>query len=209
MKKNNKLSEYLVKHWHFYVIWLVLVLFVWELLFATITAPKKEKTVRIFIAAFEVDDTALKERLSTDKSDYLKNVDIYALSPALPQFYTLFETHGLLDSDVLILPENVYTEGDYFTQFARIIDKEYFAGFYSGAVYLEKDGKAYGIKVFDGITKTGIAEDYVSYTYENFKNEDYFLFFNKRSLHTGKLSESELDGAIKLAADYLRLINES
>ena len=203
--KNKEFSEYFVKHWHYYVIWLIAVLFVWELLFATITAPKKDKTVQIFIAAFDVKDTEIKELLQQGKCDYIKNAEVYAISPAMPQFYTLFETHGLINSDVLILPEKVYLEGDLYTQFAIEIDKEYFAEYYSGAEYLEKDGKAYGIKVFDRNTGAGVAESYVVYIHENYDKENYCLFFNKKSLHTGKLSGNEADGAIKLAADFLEL----
>ena len=66
------------------------------------------------------------------------------------------------------------------------------------------EDKAYGVKIYDKETDVGRASRYLTYTYvgENGERQavgDYYLFFNKKSMHLGKLSGSDLDGALVLA----------
>ena len=90
----------------------------------------------------------------------------------------VFNTRGLVNTDILILPESLLEHSQYSQYFCSIdqdVIKEYTS---NNLEYITYDNSLFGINVTDFI------KNYIE------KNEvDYYLFFNKKSNKLGLLSQ--------------------
>ena len=207
MKKKIDLLAFLGRNWFYYVLWLIIAVFAWEWVFAYLTKPKEEESVYLFFGVENVLTDEAHSALDSKKPEYVRNLDITFYSTRSDSFDVLFATRIQTEADVFVLPEE-YCEPSAMRYLFYPMDlsevKEIFGeDAECGAAVCED--KAYGVKIYDKETGVGKAANYLTYTYLDENGEkkavgDYYLFFNKKSLHLGKLSKSELDGALVLAS---------
>ena len=206
MNKKFDLLSFLAKYWWYYVLWTLLVIFVWEIAFTIITQPKEKESVYLFLGVEDAKADEMYAHLEAAKPDYVRHLDITAYSTRITGFDYLFVTRGQLQTDIFVLPES-YCDPFVMTSTFYPMDlntvKELFGddADCDKAVY---DGKAYGVKIYDKVANVGRATTYLTYTYtdNNGGNQavgDYYLFFGKKSVHLGKLTGSDNNGALILA----------
>ena len=206
MKKKNDFAAFIAKNWFYYVLWLVLVIFAWEGIFSFITKPKKEESVFLFFGVEEVQTDTIYSELKVVKPEYVKTIDITARSSRTEGFDSLFATRGIQNGDVFVLPES-FCEQSVMQSCFYPMDPNVVKELFGENVDCGKatvDNKVYGIKIYDKETNKGRAEEYFTYLYtdnDGVKQTvgDYYLFFGKKSLHLGILSDSKFDGALILA----------
>lgn len=192
-----------------YVACVIVVVLAWSWVFSFLTRIKTEEKVSVFIgsysAAFEKS-----EELNADKPEYLKVVEVNAYSVKDNMFATFLSVFGYEVGDILILPESCLSEEGCAGYYAEISDayKAHFEGLGADLGYYNSTaGKTYGIKIHDKESKESLI-DCIEYG-EGEDEENYYLLFNKKSVHLSDLSDennkSEMDGAIKIAEKLLTL----
>ena len=206
MKKKFDLSAFIAHNWWYYVLWLVLVVVGFEAVFSFLTRPKDEESVYFFCGVEGARTDDIYADLEKIKPEYVKNIEVYAVSSRIDSFDSLFITRGQTSADIYVLPDSYCQENfmqAYFypmdmTQIKAIFGEDADAGL---TVY---DGVAYGVKIYDAKTSEAKGPAYFTYTYVGEDGEkhsvgDYYIFFNKKSMHLGELTGSSLDGAVRLA----------
>ena len=206
MKKKFDLAAFISKNWLIYLLWIVVVVFAWEGIFQFLTKYKDEESVYCFFGVEKISTDAIYDDLKSAKPEYVKNIDITARSSRTEGFDIVFSTDGIEHGDVFVLPdsfcETSMMQYCFYPMDISVV-KELFGEDADCGKAVVGD-KVYGIKVYDKETDTAIASEYFDYTYtdrEGVKQAvgDYYLFFGKKSLHLGKISGSDADGAIVFA----------
>ena len=203
MKKRFVLSTHLSKTWYAYLLWLILAIILWAWLFSVKTAYKEDETVYIFFGTYTCDESGMKDRLYVDKPDKIKNIVVYNVAPNDEYFDVFYQTRCLTEADIIVLPESKCDKNSYKSNFCPL-DTEYIESYLGNCEYSERDGVKYGIKVFDKESLFGVATGYIDYTARK-DAEDYYLFFNKKSLHLGELRLRITNGAIVIAKNLFNL----
>lgn len=205
MKKRCDFSTFFARNWVYFVLWLLAVILVWGIVFTFLNKPKKEESISLFFSVEKADTEAMNADFKTEKTKYLRNLEISAYSSRMEGFDTLLATRGR-DADLLILPET-YCEPSAMKALFYPMDHEMLKTVFGEEAECGKaecDGTIYGVKIYDKASNSGKAAAYFTFTYHDeggLKSEgDYYLFFNKKSLHLGELSGSSLDGALSIAS---------
>lgn len=206
MKKKFDFPAFFSRTWWYYALWLMLMIFAWEAVFTFITKPNEKESVYLFCGVENAKTGVMYADLEKIKPEYVKNVDVYACSVRVDAFDSVFITRGRTEGDIFILPDT-YCEEKTMKACFYPMDSSFVEEIFGEDAECGKalcDGKAYGVKIYDKETDNGKAKAYFTYTYFDSNGEkqavgDYYLFFNKKSLHLGKLTDSDRDGALKLA----------
>lgn len=172
---NRRFKAFIAFNWHWYLVIVLLVFFVFYYLFTSLMAPTYNEKVVIFIGHNYVD----KMKMSEDLYKGFENTDIQALeidysNPKDKDYGVIFNTRGMVNTDLIIISDNYIQEGKYHTYFSEIntYDLDVMA------TYFYDNEKAYGIDVTEVMKK-----------YCDVGNEKYYLFLNKSS---GKINDEAL-----------------
>ena len=187
-----KVIRNIVSQLHIYIIWLILSALIWGWIFTFITDTVPSKKVTIFTDTYACRDTELAVRLEEDRPQGIKMIKVHPFS------YAMFDDSVLLNADIYIIKkEDIETYMSSFCAIDGAVPQE------TEAFYL--DGKAYGLKVYDATTGVGVALDYLTYTAEGTLDQDYYLFFNKNSVHIKSLNGSTDDAALAVAERLMHI----
>lgn len=181
---------------YLYVLWAMFsVIFVgWTFTMITDTIPKHKVTV--YVDVLSLEEIGLREELEKSKPDDIKMVKAY------PFTYATFSAASILYGDLYIIKESDVEE--YLSSFSPL-SEDLLPAYTDRGLYVS-EGVAYGIKVYDAGTETGCATAYINYApLPEEEAEDYYLFFNRESFHTGELNGSEDDAALIVADAFLSL----
>lgn len=190
--------------WYFICIFTIVVVWSWVFSFLAVVPPAEK--ICVFVgsnsANFQQENI---DRLDTVKPEYIKKVEVSSYSVKDNMFKTYFEIYGCDSGDIIIIPESKVTDQICISYFSGISERyqEYLPnlGFY------KTEGIVFGLKIHDKDTHQSIISciDYGTGDEE----ENYYLFFNKDSLHISDLFEadkkSDMDGAIKIVEKLLTL----
>lgn len=191
---------------------ILFVILAWSWVFSYLTMIKTEEKVSVFIGSYSTSFEKTAD-LNENKPEYLKLVEVNAYSLKDDMFATYLSVFGLEMGDILILPESKL--GKESEEIANVCAR-YFApvsvsyqaefsnlGFYTAGT----EAKAYGIKVHDKETHKSLISC-LNFG-EGEEEENYYLFFNKKSVHLSDLSDSgqktDMNGAIEVAKRLLSL----
>ena len=195
MKTVNSILSKAAKHWYLYLVWFMVVFLLWELVCRVlIQIPQEEKLV-FFVGSQDCDTDGLKNKLEENIQEYLKQVDVYYYASENNYFGTLLQLYGT-KADLFILPESKATEAlPYYLE----LDIEKVKHSFGNVEFYQSEGKFLGIKIYDYESDTGKLKEYISYyNQEVVPKENYYLFFNKESLHLGSWNDCLTDGAVVL-----------
>lgn len=207
--KSSKFKSYLSGWWRYLLI-IIASVALWSYVFSFITALKPEEKVTVFIGSYVTESNIPYEYLDENKPEYLKAVEV-SNNSIDPNFGAILKVFGYGEADILILPESKISKDGVATLYSEISDESLSLFPDEFGYFLGENGKTYGIKVYDAETKTKLISflDYVpdlkedAAESEKEKVEDYYLLFNKNSLHLGSLAGSDNDdkmnGAITIA----------
>ena len=192
-----KIIKNILSKFYLYILWAMLALmFVgWIFTFITDTVPKYKVTVYADVA--QVDEIELRVELEKNKPDNIRMVKVHTFS------YVAFSSTAIADGDIYLIKQSDID--DYIASFCPL-SAELCDRYAERGIYYNEEGVAYGIKVYDKTSSTGCATGYIDYSpVADAEAEDYYLFFNKDSLHGGALTEVESDAAITIANALLAL----
>lgn len=189
-----------------YIVCIFAAIMLWSWIFNLLTQIKTEEKVSVFIGSYTTGFEKTNE-LNENRPEYLKTVEVNAYSINDGMFGTYLSIFGYEVGDILILPESYFSKESCAGYFAEISDA-YQAVFENLGYYTADDGKAYGIKIHDKETHESAISS-LNYLYEGKEEENFYLLFNKKSVHLSDLSDeskkSEMNGAIEIAKRLLTL----
>lgn len=186
-----------------YIACVMVVVFAYSWIFGYLTTVKTEEKITVFIGCNTVtfDKT---EQLNESRPEYLKTVEVrsYALSDSMVD--TCLSIFGYETGDILILPESKL-KAETCTEYYAEISADYQSEFDNLGWY-EVDGKVYGIKIHDKESHQS-AVNCLDYG-EGDDEQDYYLLFNKKSVHISDLSDAsaknDRNGALVIAKELLK-----
>ena len=182
-----------------YIICILAVAFIWSLVFDSLTSIKTEEKVSVFIGSYSAGFDGVDRLNDENRTEYLKIVKVNAYQIGSYMFPTFLNVLGYETGDILILPESLVVEERCAGSFAEI--SEVYQTQFENLGFYQLQNKVYGIKIHDKENHESLI-DGIDYG-EGEKEEDFYMFFNKKSMHLSDLSdeskESEMDGAIQVA----------
>lgn len=138
------------------------------------SALKKHQKFNIFVAAQKVELDPFKEKINSYiDNNSIKQIVINTCNPENLSYYTMYSTFGLEDADILILNSNKIVNNDLKNKFVYF-DEE--SNYYSDTNYINNDVH-YGLEIYKN--NKGYLSNYITYE----KDNDYYLFVNKKSKH--------------------------
>ncbi len=184
--------KHFAEKWLRYLIALILIFIFWLVIIDTLIAVKPENKIGIFIGAYGISAT-LDEHI--EKPSDIEEIEIFDVNINEDYYFVIFSAYASSgDFDFSIVNEKQFRESDI--QYYLILDEQKLTSYFGEQEYYRVNDQIYGIKIYDGETKTGILTDAIVYDFED-QAEDYYLFFYKNSTHLGELNSSADDKAIQ------------
>lgn len=176
---------------HRYVLWALVSLFVWGFVFYAVTDTKKEKKVTVYANVASIRSDELEEELEKSRPEGIRMIKVHHFS------YDMFGNDVLASGDVFIISGS---EIEKYKDSLCPVEAD-------GENCLVIDGEAYGYLIWDAEKQQGHATGFICYTFENAEGsgENYYICFNKDSLHLGDLNGSKDDAALVVAKLLLAL----
>ncbi|MGM9608878.1 MAG: hypothetical protein ACI3XE_01485 [Eubacteriales bacterium] len=189
-----KVLKNIFSKFYLYLLWAMIAAMLWGWIFSFVTNTTPSKKVTVFINTYACSDTDLAVELEKDKPENIKMIKVHPFS------FSLFDSSTFVNGDIYIIKSSEIET--YLPSFCPLNEQfrvenplyEYYYG---------EDGTAWGIKVYDAATSTGVATEYLTYTVEGAPQEDYYLFFNADSIHIGALNGSPSDAALTVAENLI------
>lgn len=194
MHSKRKFKAFLGFNWHWYLIIFTAVIFAFYYLFVSLKTPSYDERISIFIGNKFVESEKLGSDLYTDfDGTEIEEVYVDYSNPADNDYAIIFNTRGMVNTDILILTKGYILDGDYDSLFVKIDQKiidKYNIG--DEKLLYDTDGLVYGIDI------TQYLKEYIK------DDKTYYLFFNKKSEKIGYLNDnSNNDYALKILDNIL------
>lgn len=192
------------KHIWAYLAFILAVCVFWSWLFGLLTQVPEEEKISVFIGSRSPSFEKYNE-LNEARPAYVRALEINVHMVTEPNFPTFLSVFGHGEADILILPESKLPDELPGALYAEI--SEECRSLLPHLGVFERDGKVYGLRVHDKETHDSLISclDYG----EGETEENYYLLFNRNSLHLGDFSLSEeaspQNGAIVIARRLLSL----
>lgn len=187
-----------------YLICIFAFIIIWSSVFGFLTRVSPQDKVSVFIGSYSQSFEKAQE-LKESRPEYLKTVEFNVNVLNSMYFDVYLSMFGYSRADIMILPESLATLENCELYFAEI--SATYLGQFENLGLCEYDGKVYGLKIHDKETHSSLISC-INYG-EGDKEDNYYLFFGKNSLHISDLAEAEnkneWDGAIKIAQKMLKL----
>lgn len=187
-----------------YLVWILAVCIFWSWLFGMLTQVTKEEKIVVFIGSGSLSFDRYDE-LNKARPEYILELELNVHTTAEKNFSESLNIFGIGESDILILPESYLQNESTEVVYAEI--SAAYCSLLPNLGTLERNGKVYGLKIHDKETHESLISclDYG----EGDGEENYYILFNRKSMHLGELSSSEgaseRDGAIVIARRLLSL----
>lgn len=182
---------------HRYVLWLLISVLLWSWIFTFLNDTTMKRKVMLFVNAPSVDDAALEHTLSEDLPEGIKMVKVHSFE------YAAFLADEADNADMYIL-----SASDLANNLDRLqaVPGDAFGA--DRAAFI-KDGKVFGICVYDRESGSGAAKSFITYADESgeslYPDENYYLCFNKKSMHIGDWNDGKDSAAVSVAEKLLTL----
>ena len=189
----------LTEKWYKYLIAFIVALFCWVIIIDIIVAPKKNERIEIFVGSYgvsnEINDVV-------DKPPYIEEFIFTDVKINESYYFVLFSSYASSeDVDAFIVKESQFRESDI--QYYQKLNENDVKELLGIEEFFKVNNDVYGIKVYDGQTKTGLLAEYIIYDDGESAAEDYYMFFSKYSIHLGGLNNSQYDGIIEFLKKFL------
>lgn len=196
MFSKRKIKAFISFNWYWFLVIFFVVSVAFYYLFDVIKNPSYNERINVFIAINYVDSNKMEKDLYEGYDDtQIKEISIDYSDPNDNYFNMVYQTRGLVNTDILILPISLLKDTMYSQYFSAIDDniiKQYTD---NNINFVNSENVNYGINVTNFIA-----------SYTNEINDEYYMFFNKKSNKIGALSKdtSNNDYALKLISNILR-----
>lgn len=196
MFSKRKIKAFISFNWYWFLVIFFVVSVAFYYLFDVIKNPSYDERINMFIAINYVDSNKMEKDLYEGYDDtQIKEISVDYSDPNDNYFNMVYQTRGLVNTDILILPISLLKDTMYSQYFSAIDDniiKQYTD---NNINFVNSENVNYGINVTNFIA-----------SYTNEINDEYYMFFNKKSNKIGALSKdtSNNDYALKLISNILR-----
>lgn len=172
--------------------WAMISVLLWGWIFTFLTdAPPAEK-LTVFFDVPAVNSTPLAVLLEEEAGEGIRMVK------ANPFTYAMMDDTEISAADVYVVSAS---EAETYRDWFRPLPEELRE---AGEVLL-MDGEPWGLRIYDGQTRTGAAAGYVQYTAPGETEEDHYLFFGGASLHVPGNEGALDDEAVRLVQRLLKI----
>ena len=175
------------RNWHRYVLWAVISFMFWAWIVSRITNAFPRNKVTVYAETGAIDGEALTERFDGMLPDGIRLVEFNRFDAMI------FQPTAVLSGDLYLIPESKADE--YLASFLPI-DTDAFPG----GTFFMRDGKAYGVCVYDPETGTGAWDRYIAYP----EDKRCYLFFSRDSRHIGTNKKAFDDAANAVATLFIK-----
>lgn len=193
MKK--QLRGFLEASWYWYLLLALVISSFYYGLSVVVNTPSTEETLSLFIGCKDVENAALSEKLYADfQGSEIKKVAVDSSDPAGLYYASVFQTRGLVNTDVLVLSSDSITSDNYARYF-QSFDPSSLSSYVTATAQdcAQKEGLCYGLPMGE---KRKADIPFAS-------GLSYYLFFNKKSTKLGALASSKTDAALRLARSLI------
>lgn len=165
--------------------------------------PKAYERVNLMISSINLNNKLLEEKMMESNKVDVKEINvtfsIYDSSSMSMVYNTVFSEMDCFIFPKTFLDNRIETS---YLEYAKI-DETVVSNYISSPSFYEYEGNKYGIKVYDSLLKKGWCDSIIRYFNDSF-NEDYYLFFNKKSVNLGEMNDSSFDSAL----DFMKAMKE-
>ena len=167
------------------------------------TNPKSFERVNVLVSSLNLNNKILEEKMMSSNKIDVKQINvsfaIYGSSSMGMVYNTVFEEMDCFIFPKTFLDENIASN---YLEYAKI-NTEVITNYISDPIFYEYEGNKYGIKVYDSSNKKGWCDSIIKYSDDSF-NDDYYMFFNKKSVNLGDMTGSAYDNAL----DFMKAMKE-
>lgn len=200
----ERLLNHFSYNWFFYVGSLLAIIIFWTWVFSMLAKVPLNEKITIFIGAYGVDENMNTEILENLQG--IREVEIHCEDPKGDMFPLLLQTRGIINTDIIILPESAINDEIlpmWFREIDETVLREYLPDM--DYDYYETGVKKYGLLAYDAEKKLTYLFPDIIFASENTEEENFYLFLNKESVNLGKLNINEKanqedDAALRLLA---------
>ena len=178
-----------------YLLWPLFAVLLNMGLFQILTDTTREKKLTLMINAPEVKETELMRALTPKLPEGISMIKARAFS------YAMFSENSLKEADIWIVKESDIQS--FLPDFGPV--SSFREQHPELSYWVSEDGSVWGIRIYDASAGLGCLTEYVSFRAEEDPEEDYYLFMNPASPHTGSRDLA----AFWLAEEILKTIRES
>lgn len=187
---------------HTFTLWLLFCAMFWSWIFANyINDTDRAHKITLYADVYTVDARDLTLRLEENLPKGIKMIKVSDVSFS-----------GMIDNSA----GDLYIIGE--TKLKQVMEEAPEAlmplsaaeGFAvpDGFEVFEHEGKCYGIRIYDPVTKTGTARQYIGYAQaDSISDEAFYLCFDAHSIHLTGLEDAIDNAAWEVAVDFLTLRN--
>lgn len=136
---------------HIFLLWMLLSAVFWGWIFTFVTDTSPDRKVSVYCHVPEINDKALAVSLEENMPDGLRMIKVHSFD------YVMFDVESIGMGDIFIIPASEIEQ------------------YSDSLLYMGADS---GVKVYDASSRTGVAEEYISYS-----DEDHYLFLGAGSVH--------------------------
>ena len=151
-----------------------------------IVKPRNEQTISMFVVSDSYDISSFEQKIWEKAPDYLLEIIPYVYTRESENLMYLYSTFGYSLADIVILPNNM-VDNNIVKQSYEIINDNIINIWFKTMDGYFVDNNRYGIKIHNAGTQDN---NLLVYSNSVEKDEDYYAFFKKNSLHIGELSGS-------------------
>ena len=195
MLSKRKIKAFLSFNWFFILLIYICSFVGFYYLFDVLKTPQYNENINIFIGINHLDSKNMEKDLYNDVKDKsIKAVDVDYSNPNDSYYSIVFNTRGLVNTDILILPESSIGNSNYSTYFIELKDNIITKYVNKSISYTSYNNTNFGINATSFINK-----------YNNDNTNEYYLFFNKKSNKIGELSTNDSlnDSALSLLSSII------
>ena len=178
-----KFLKGLKNHFHIYILWILIVLFLWSPIFELMTDTVPSKKIIMYINVYAYDDPGLDAAMEGGLSKGQKMVQVKTFSDGQR------EPNKFLTADLYLCGD-----ADFLTVRDCSLPLTEFKEKHPEYEYCEFDGVPYGVKVFDYETEEGAMKSYITYKVREEDrvfgdvvpdSKNYYVFLCSGSRHSG------------------------
>ena len=195
----------IVSKWYIYLLSFFIAVTSFCVVTTVKTNPKETERINFVVGAVDINSYQLEAKLKENKPKGIKKISCNFLRLHSQNFNYLFTTLRS-NSDFFILPYNyIVNEFKGITDYAANIDTTYVNEKLGEELdYCSFDDHYKGFKIYDSSLDEGILKDYITYNFEDEK-DDYYLFFSFKSKNIGELNHSKSENAYEVIKEMMAL----
>lgn len=191
---------HLKRRWYIYVAVAIVIIPLLLFILDAVTKPTNEQKISMFLSCYSCNEE-LSVRINENLPEGIREFDLGDFSQDETFYASYFNTYGK-DADLVVLSQKYSDMCSCDSYFIELEEERVKARYGDNVEFYYFEGKAYGIKVFDKETKSGIASNEIQYCKEG-EEENSYLFFGKGSKHLGDFANNSNDDAALKILDML------